>query len=550
MCTTVSAAALAERMFHLKFKIRDITLDPRTDSWPNFRASQPPIPESQNWEEEITFDKLVDRLVLLQRWIKELDAWIRMGQALINQPYSPFLSIAETDVTEADDSLIGVWINRAKEPEAAWYWRHHIPIFVVHEIRGGKDEPNAETAHRTSSPLHLMDWETNTLITNWRSLAKASQINILEHQTDPLINYEASETKNAEQSWRSSSLSILNNFPGLDTRFTAQENPIPGLEKYGPKIPETETLSSDRVPWIIPPEVMEAPAKSQWEWFVEDMDDKENRCLRQDIIVAQGVQHDINVFGLPGPMIRYYEDTARTKCVKVSDWLYKTLAPEKNHRKRVAPKPMLSCVPKLHTDNIETIHSSNQEPMSPSPPSKPLEEEVTRAPIYYPPRFSQLDEDDELDFGDSPSPIARQKELPPVEEPAIIETEIHTPESEPLVEVGTKRKRRLSSLSDQSPRVSMIANEIIQSWASVLGKKTVPPVAPSPLLRLLNFQGSLSQLREILSITCEMMAAEICITRIIKEEMDRGMEYWIKLWDNREAGWFIRAHYNLPLNQG
>ncbi|THV04117.1 hypothetical protein K435DRAFT_791291 [Dendrothele bispora CBS 962.96] len=253
-------STLMDRIWRLQTQIRDITLNETSGSWLNFKSSQPPEPEAHNWGGEMTFDELVDNLAPLQRWVKELDAWIRMGKSLNDTPWNAQLRLSDTDTPEADESFIGVWANGMEEADLAWFC--------------------AITTQRTSDPFLLTDWFDNQTCHEWNGLARRSRIRVDEDNWDPWVASSKIENKSALYSWKSSSLATTDNFPGQDTRARTEENFVPGKDKFGPKSPELRTLSDDRIPWMVPPRISNPPDKGSWEWFVEDMDNEDNRCLR------------------------------------------------------------------------------------------------------------------------------------------------------------------------------------------------------------------------------------------------------------------------------
>ncbi|THU86041.1 hypothetical protein K435DRAFT_805410 [Dendrothele bispora CBS 962.96] len=339
-------STLMNRVWRLQTQIREIALDEASASWPNFRSSQPPKLAARNWGEEMTFNQLVDNLTPLQRWVKELDAWVRMGNLLRGTPRDPLLCLPFSDTTTADDSLLGIWANGMKELDLSWFWLHKVPVFVVHEVKGGKDEPSAIMTQRTSDPLLLTDWQDNKVCDEWMGLARRSRITVDENDWNQWIANSGTEDKAALCFWRSSSLATTENFPGQDTRSTIEvleEISIPDEGKYGPKPVEMKILVQDRVSWIVPPKVADPNDRGSWEWFVEDADDEDNRCLRYvgrsvkkdldpndwphtyfdrtrkrkihlytEIIIPPNLAHDTDVFGLPGPRIRYYNDAKMT----------------------------------------------------------------------------------------------------------------------------------------------------------------------------------------------------------------------------------------------
>ncbi|THV04116.1 hypothetical protein K435DRAFT_851298 [Dendrothele bispora CBS 962.96] len=521
-------STLMDRIWRLQTQIRDITLNETSGSWLNFKSSQPPEPEAHNWGGEMTFDELVDNLAPLQRWVKELDAWIRMGKSLNDTPWNAQLRLSDTDTPEADESFIGVWANGMEEADLAC----------------------AITTQRTSDPFLLTDWFDNQTCHEWNGLARRSRIRVDEDNWDPWVASSKIENKSALYSWKSSSLATTDNFPGQDTRARTEENSVPGKDKFGPKSPELRTLSDDRIPWMVPPRISNPPDKGSWEWFVEDMDNEDNRCLRyvgrmkrkeldledwpyiyydritkrkihlcSEIITPRNLAHDINIFGLPGPSLCYYNDSEMMKRTSASYWVYKTEKPAPKDVGLDANAPDSDSLPKLHPEII----SSDQEPSVPK--------EATLEHYRYFARSYQ-EEEEELDFGEpTPSPIPRPRELPLIRTPTPPAEEISPAspmrttddekvESDPEMNFGgQKRKRRSSS---EGPVA--YPEELIEAWIPKLSKRAVPLRAPTCLLRLIGFNGSITDLINLLSKTCQKTAAEIRVARVNKVDTPDGTD--------------------------
>ncbi|THU80204.1 hypothetical protein K435DRAFT_810062 [Dendrothele bispora CBS 962.96] len=547
-------AALMDRIWRIQTQIREITLDESSSSWPNFRSSQPSKPIAYNWGEEISFDQLVDNLTPLQRWVKELDAWVRMGNLLKRTPRNTQLHLPNTDTTEADDSLIGVWANGMEETDFNWFWMHKIPLFVAHEVKGDKDEPSATTTQRTSDSLLFTDWQDNKTCHEWIGLARRSRITVEENEWDQWIAGQGNEDKSALRFWKSSSLATIVNFPGQDFRTTTES--VSDEDTYGPNPPELKVIAENRVPWILPPKVAEPVSKGQWNWFVEDTDDENNRCLRAvsksarkdldtsewsyvyydrlkkrhlhlytEIIVPPNLAHDVDVFGLPGPRLLYYKNTEMTVRIRASDWVYKTEVPLRKDIGRSAATPDLESLPRLHSETIPTAQE-------PTPPIAPPPVRYNYA--TYP---SWQEEEELLDFGEpTPSPVLRPRELslvrtpsPPAEKPIPTPTS-PIPVEEPAI----------------IPTPPMIDDKKLENdAATTLGGQKRKRRSSSE-----GFDGSIEELLELLSKTCQKTAVEIRIARINKIDTPEGTEFWVKIWNTLEAGWFIQAHYDLPTETG
>ncbi|THU89066.1 hypothetical protein K435DRAFT_803027 [Dendrothele bispora CBS 962.96] len=500
--------ALMDHIWRLQTQIREIALDEATNSWLNFRSSQPQKLNAHNWGEEMTFDRMVDNLSQLQRWIKELDVWIRMGNLLRSHPRDSQLRLPSTDSPTVDESLVGVWVNGMEEADVAWLWQRGVPIFIAHEVKGGRDEPSAITTQRTSDSLLFTDWQDNKTCHEWIGLARRSRIRVDEEGEDKWIARSGDEDKSALRLWRSSSIASIENFPGLDTRVATEEAPLPGMNRYEPKQPDSKVISEDRVPWIIPPKVVDPNSKGQWGWFVEDVDAEDNSCLRYvgksarkdldlkdwpyvyfdrsrkrrihlhtEIIAQPGLSHNLDIFGFPGPKLRSYKDALMIKRAVASYWVYKKENPACEHIRLEANNPELDTLPKLHPE--ASPPRQEPAPISPIPYSRPV--------------YVVQDEDEELDFGEpTPSPILRPQELPPVRtpSPSMEETPtdtailaMNTPEDIQMEDDSAstsgsqKRKRRSSSTSFTINHVT-ISEDLIESWLPALSMRSRPLELP------------------------------------------------------------------------
>jgi len=84
-----------------------------------------------------SFDHAVDNCTRVQRGLKVMSAWICMAHLVMqdlceNSPPSTF-------VPEADDSLVGVWLNGTTEEVGLWLLRHRVPCFIIHEVEKDAD---------------------------------------------------------------------------------------------------------------------------------------------------------------------------------------------------------------------------------------------------------------------------------------------------------------------------------------------------------------------------------------------------------------------------
>ncbi|KAK7442242.1 hypothetical protein VKT23_016212 [Stygiomarasmius scandens] len=384
-----------ERAFQLQRRVAAISLSEGAHSWPGFLSSQPSRPTSISLDGDMLFDDFVDRLSGLQRWIKELEAWIHMGELLMKFDLEPS-SVMANSLTLADDSLMGVWINGMVEHQAAWLASiGKVPLFISHKIEGSKDYPEAIATLGVNDPFSFTAWTNNEVTQGWAQITRTQLSNIVSECS---FNYASQKawpnSQSALKNWNSSSRATDQNFPGIDMRKNLIDEPVEGQDQFGPKPWLTEELSPLRVAWIVPPKVQNPSQDGKWEDFEEITDFKTDRqvlrrlgkkskkgldgslCLYFDrkrkrrlhledkLHIPPGICHDIGVFGLPGPTTLYFLDHDLKFRTTASDWVYLQEKPVLSDVGGKATTPPLNSLPLL-SPNTSTV---TIEPTSELPP--------------------------------------------------------------------------------------------------------------------------------------------------------------------------------------
>ncbi|THU89326.1 hypothetical protein K435DRAFT_865409 [Dendrothele bispora CBS 962.96] len=505
---------------------------PECASWLNFRESFPSCPSDCDWENvppNLYFDEFVRKLTRIQYWVRELAAWTSMAELLQKHPLNSNIGMKEVTDHEADEDLIGVWINGMKENQAAWLWQRKVPIFVAHIIRGRKDLPS--TVKKTSDPLEFTPLLNNSLHEAWMRLARKSAILCCKDYFDEGCRSQEEFSDRPLSNWQSSSLATEDNFPGLELDVMMQPNEELDLrEKFGPKEVTMEKLDPERISRIVPPPVHKLPAGRQWQKFVEDEDNENRTCMhligrrsstedhdyvyydrhngrelymRGRIILPENVVHDTSVFGLPAPPLRYWSSNQFNQRIKASDWVYTQREPITTDLGRVAPYPDLSLLPLLRLE----------------PDNSPLEitAEDNTPPLVIP----QLR---------IPSPIQHKDS-----------TQMDVDEHQPSCTIDE------TEIPYWQPNNS---NPFRENWEIDVLNKNTPPSAPTPLLRFKGIEDiELDDFRAFLYYIVPRIPSpvQVIVSRIVKAE---NGEFWVKIFDNDQAGWIIRAFHRFVTDDG
>ncbi|KAJ7860576.1 hypothetical protein B0H14DRAFT_3445981 [Mycena olivaceomarginata] len=79
------------------------------------------------------FEDTIDAVAMIQRQLRQCNAWISMMRAKPSVESAP--NVWEARYRPANDTFVGVWINDATEEQAAWLLLAAVPAFIVHRSR-------------------------------------------------------------------------------------------------------------------------------------------------------------------------------------------------------------------------------------------------------------------------------------------------------------------------------------------------------------------------------------------------------------------------------
>ncbi|THU92386.1 hypothetical protein K435DRAFT_800558 [Dendrothele bispora CBS 962.96] len=281
------------------------------------------------------------------------------------------------------------------------------------------------------------------------------------------------------------------------------------------------SIYQDRKPCIIPPAVQDVAALGGWERFTETMDNEGRPGRKREIyledkpLIPRELVHDINVFGMPGPDLRYWADDQFHLRLPASNWIYLSKLPNPRTIGQTAANPDPSLLPLIDEPPPEAIVTTEQvtEVDTATPPlgtdDIPLMIEDVRM------NSPTLDEDSPLQ---EDTPSAEEQDRPPSPYP-----EPPTPES--------------------------VQFSII--WSEDIKNPIAPTLAPTMLLKFLGFHDvSLIDFRAFLHETLAWLPVEIKVTRIIRVTREGKLEFWLKFFDGSQAAWAIRAYHRFWTTDG
>ncbi|KAJ3748157.1 hypothetical protein EV360DRAFT_89878 [Lentinula raphanica] len=259
-----------------------------------------------------------------------LNYWSFKGGAPMSIPLRP---------AEPNESLMGLWVNGMPESLVAWFIKARIPVFVCHEIKG---LPNSPVSDKYSiwvkGGLNSCELEDTEVIRRWTNLykeAKGSEGEVW----DGGYNREIGPFDKMDR-WRSSSRASKSNFPGEDWG-TIMGVPVEVVkDKWFPPHPQCSSLDPTYESYIVPPPVQAS----------NDLDNDGERCFKytdkeevyssydysyvertgrryihsdSQLYISPYIVHPIEVFGLPGPRLKFYDDFQCQAQINSPFWVYK-----------------------------------------------------------------------------------------------------------------------------------------------------------------------------------------------------------------------------------
>ncbi|KAK7435680.1 hypothetical protein VKT23_019513 [Stygiomarasmius scandens] len=597
-------SALVARIRALLREADKISTCKNCSSWPGFIASQPKCPARCEWDQlpvSTTFDYFVSQAYELQIWIRELAAWIRMGGILRVSPLRSGSKVKDAENLSANDDLVGIWINGMTEDKVTWLWnKGRVPLFVVHRIRGDKDRPfNSNDPRWKRNPKELTPFHNNPLSAQWKILAEKSHISCSFDPFDLGLLPQYLIHSDPVLSWKSSSKANENNFPGPNwpeqsARTTLFPNELHNLE--------LRKLHPNHVAWIAPPRVIRARQGIRWEKFIEDYDDNgplmkklprkthdENeegfsyydRKLCRELIFSEqlplpdGLTHDVNVFGLPAPELPYWRNQECTIKDKASLWVYHQREPKSEDIGRLASEPDPKMLPKLPLEELpsadptleDNLMESEETPPSikgtvrqrEATPADPYEMLIFEDSPYLEPSVNTVDPDVEI----TDMTLSSKNEAPsksPTQNLAVQESSMREDEEkDERMEEGEDKRIDEEGQGDAEvvdptemdpPSVN---NPFAEFWELDFKNPTPPPPAPCSLLRFTGMGNvSLDDFRAFLFRTLLWMKAvkEVTIARIVRMVINHEVQFWVKVYDQEQAGWVVRAYRRMTTERG
>lgn len=301
--------------------------------------------ELQTLDTYLTFDEATDCLANAQKTIKYFDAWNRYAEASIREYEKGAVQLDR--VQEADDSLVGAWLNGAGETEGLALLRHRVPCFVIGLASSARDLKRAKSAVRNynfvaSSDVVRLNKDSHR--TDRLVATAGGKFNILTHD---LGLATAIPAMNAEDIARASSTAQ----GYIDPYYMNPRSAPSGTTTAVPTIAEETTRSA------MPPVVCN-PTAGKWScWREESMDSSFETCLLkvgtktrnsgsgiryydregrrylefdEKVDPPEGYSADVNVFGLPVPGIPFVErvNNKDLERRRPSKWMYKTERPK------------------------------------------------------------------------------------------------------------------------------------------------------------------------------------------------------------------------------
>ncbi|KAJ3753226.1 hypothetical protein EV360DRAFT_87977 [Lentinula raphanica] len=370
---------LVKRAKHLRSRMREIREKGHRYSFPGFLEAQPStssVERDPRLPGRISFEEMVTFMSDVQFELKAMAAWVRMAEALDRLNWnsdSPYR--LASCATRVEDSLVGIWVNGMSETMVSWFLLASVPVYVCHTIKGIQDWPDASPySIWVKNGMDSCELRSSAVVEVWQSLYKKEEVS--DSECGVVRAGEVIGQPDKLESWRSSSRATKTNFPGeawgsLTEAPTEIEDDI-----FLPPRPETAPPIPGYEPYFQPPPVQAANLKMRIRHYIEDFDDNFERCFKytsqEDIYssfiytyvdrtnhrylhtdsrlyLEPGVVHPVDVYGLPGPRMKFYEDFECQVRTNSPYWVYETEIPSPSDVGRVAPIP-----------SVERLHPSSE----------------------------------------------------------------------------------------------------------------------------------------------------------------------------------------------
>ncbi|KAJ7222301.1 hypothetical protein GGX14DRAFT_558388 [Mycena pura] len=337
-------------------------------------ARRPPLPTHLQFQDLRcrSYKQAVDAATVIQRQLREHDAWITMVCALTEKQDSSPPTIWTNGYPKADEKYIGVFINDVSEDRATWLLSRRIPVFVVHVY--GDNEIHRSDGTETQLYRGETAWEARSLRDAARMPYFSSSL-FLERRCEARVSWTELPTE-PPMKRRTPAPPARVSWTELPTEPPIkQRTPVPPRAAEHALKTETRSLYPGHVDWLVPPLVMEATPGTRWEkWELmsrEDAEDDEEIFLQhgkgwrpeaEDILIWYDRQNhrelcvyesyaipagccQVDVFGCPAPDVKYCDATGRHR--HPSRWMYRSRAPCQQDKDRRASTPTRDDLPLL-----------------------------------------------------------------------------------------------------------------------------------------------------------------------------------------------------------
>ncbi|KAJ3754878.1 hypothetical protein EV360DRAFT_86429 [Lentinula raphanica] len=322
--------------------------------------------------------------------LKSMAAWVQMADALDHLSWNSDLPyLMDSRSTRVEDSLVGMWVNgMALETMVNWFLLASVPLYVYHAVRGSQDWPDSSAySIWVKDGLDSCELQRSTVIEVWQSLYKNKDVH--ELKPDARSSSKANATNFHGESWGS---------------FTEEPVEIED-DSFLPRCPELAPLIPGYEPYINPPPVQVANLSLRIRHYIKDFDNSFERCfkytLQEDIYssflytyvdrpnhrylhtdsrlyLEPGVIHPVDVFGLPGPRMKFYNDFECHTRTTSPYWVYKKEVPSPGNVGRIAPVPSVEHLQPSRQPSYTTVNKTEDCTGTVSSAiSEPMEEEVS-----------------------------------------------------------------------------------------------------------------------------------------------------------------------------
>jgi hypothetical protein len=353
------------------------------------------------------FEEAIDAVAVIQQQLRERDTWISMVRAMTS--VKPASMVWKDGYPQANDHLIGVWINDATEGKVGWLLSAAVPVFIVHHYAAG--EQRCSNGPLLSSFFTNMELKNRKTKNPFTIIAEQEILRVAPTEMDhghlgDLIDaahdrrFSSSSFLEARIQVRASSSQLPTKIPvlkmqrqgGNGPRMMATCGPIPPPRGFGPRI-----VHPSRQPWIEPPPVRVAAPGIRWEkWEMTSESDLEDgaevilkrnkqwqpeaddiivwydRELHREIFIYEDYQIPpgclgVQKYGCPAPLVSYYDGTRRNRPQQVSScWMYKTRNPDCDNVHAHAPTLEACDLPLIASKVPPSSSTANNQPQAAS----------------------------------------------------------------------------------------------------------------------------------------------------------------------------------------